>query len=104
MPGEPPNSPQRTAVILQGVFLPTSDDIGQAVEQSLLPGSAFMRALRAKRSSAPAVTVWVYPDSYNELRTIKRAMWEAGIPLAVRPLADGQPIVFSTAGSKSAAQ
>jgi hypothetical protein len=104
MPGEPLNSPQRTAVILQGVFLPTSDDIGQSVEQSLLPGSAFMRALRAKRSSAPAVTVWVYPDSYNELRTIKRAMWEAGIPLAVRPLADGQPIVFSTAGSKSAAQ
>jgi hypothetical protein len=48
--------------------------------------------------------VWVYPDSYGELRTLKKAMWEAGVPLAVRPLAKGQPIIFSTLGSKSAAQ
>jgi hypothetical protein len=104
IPGAPPNSPQRVEVVMQGVFLPVSDDIGEQVDQALLPNSAFMRALRAKRSAAPAVTVWVYPDSYGELRLLKRAMWEAGSPLAVRPLPEGRPIIFSTAGTKSAAQ
>jgi hypothetical protein len=104
-PGEsPPMAPRRSTLVMQGVFLPTSDDVGQPVEQALLPGSALMRALRSRRSTNVALTVWAYPDSYGELRTIKRAMWEAGIPLAVRPLADGQPIIFSTMGSKSAAQ
>jgi hypothetical protein len=105
VPGESPLAePHRPTIVMQGVFLPTSEDIGQPVEQALLPDSQFMRALRAKRSATPAVTIWVYPDSYNELRTLKRAMWEAGVSLAVRPLADGQPIIFSTAGTKSAAQ
>jgi len=105
LPGQSPlTAPARSTVVLQGVFLPTSDDIGQAVEQALLPDSPLMRALRARRSAAPAVTVWVYPDSYGELRSLKRAMWEAGVPMAVRPLPEGHPIIFSTAGSKSAAQ
>jgi hypothetical protein len=104
-PSESPlPEPARPTLVMQGVFLPTSDDLGQPVEQALLPDSPFMRALRAKRNAAPAVTIWVYPDSYNELRSLKRAMWEAGVPMAVRPLADGQPIIFSTAGTKSAAQ
>jgi hypothetical protein len=91
-------------MVLQGVFLPTSDDLGVAVDQALLPNSAFSTALRARRTSVGAVTVWVYPDSYGELRTLKKAMWEAGVPLAVRPLGENQPIIFSTLGSKSAAQ
>jgi hypothetical protein len=105
IPGQSPlTAPERSTVVLQGVFLPTADNIGQPVEQALLPDSSFMRALRSKRSTAPAVTVWVYPDSYTELRSLKKAMWEAGVPMAVRPLADGQPIIFSTAGTRSAAQ
>jgi hypothetical protein len=102
--GMPAGAPKRTAVVLQGVFVPTADDVGIPVDQALLPTSAFSGALRARRSAVGAVTVWVYPDSYGELRTLKKAMWEAGIPLAVRPLAKGQPIIFSTLGSKSAAQ
>jgi hypothetical protein len=98
------SSPQRSSMLLQGVFLPTSDELGESVEQALLPASHFMQTLRGKRAASPTVTVWVYPDSYSELRTLKRALWEAGVPLAVRPLANGQPITFSTAGSKSAAQ
>ena len=105
MPGDSPiGAPAHTSVLLQGVFLPTADDIGQPLEQSLLPGSPFQSALRRKRAASPTVTAWVYPDSYSELRTLKRALWEQNVPLAVRPLADGQPIIFSTAGSKSAAQ
>jgi hypothetical protein len=99
-----PGSPRRSMVVLKGVFLPTSDDIGMALEQALLPASPFSQALRARKSAVGAVTVWVYPDSYAELRALKKAMWDAGVPLAVRPLSNDQPIVFSTLGSKSAAQ
>ncbi len=105
LPGASPlNSAEPMEIVMQGVFTPVTDDVGQPLDQALLPNSAFMRALRAKRRAAPAVTVWVYPDSYGELRLLKRAMWDAGAPMAVRPLPHGQPIVFSTAGSKSAAQ
>ena len=108
LPGDSPAGPMasapRTAVLLQCVFMPTSDELGQTLEQALLPNSEFMRELRSRRSAAPTVTAWVYPDSYGELRSLKRSLLEAGVPLAVRPLAEGQPIIFSTGGSKSAAQ
>jgi hypothetical protein len=101
-PGMP--MPPQTALEMQGVFLPVSEDIGQTMEQALLPSSSFMRQLKARKTASPAVTAWVYPDSYGELRTLKRAMWEAGVALAIRPLPHGQPIIFSTSGSKSSAQ
>ena len=101
-PGMP--MPPQTALEMQGVFLPVSEDIGQTMEQALLPASPFMRQLKARKTASPAVTAWVYPDSYGELRTLKRAMWEAGVALAIRPLPHGQPIIFSTLGSKSSAQ
>jgi hypothetical protein len=103
-PGALPGTPRRAALVLQGVFTPTADDLGLALEQALLPSSPLAQRLRARKSAVGAVTVWVYPDSYAELRSLKKAMWEAGVPLAVRPLGDDQPIVFSTLGSKSAAQ
>lgn len=102
----PPGVPmqQQTVPEVQAVFLPVSEDIGQTIDQALLPSSPFMRQLKARRTARPAVTAWVYPDSYGELRTLKRAMWEAGVALAIRPLPNGQPIIFSTSGSKSSAQ
>jgi hypothetical protein len=101
-PGMP--MPPQAMVELQGVFLPISEDIGQSIDQALLPTSPFMRQLKGRRTATPAVTAWVYPDSYGELRTLKRAMWEAGVLLAIRPLPHGQPIIFSTSGTKSSAQ
>jgi hypothetical protein len=103
-PNALPGTPRRSSFVLQGAFLPTTDDLGVPVEQALLPTSQFSAALRTRKSAIGAVTAWVYPDSYAELRALKKAMWEAGVPLAVRPLPDGQPIMFSTLGSKSAAQ
>lgn len=105
IPGSaPPGAPVHAEVVLQGVFTPTSDQMGQSVEQAMLPTSPFMHELRAKRAASPAVVVWAYPDSYAELGTIKRAMWDAGVPLAIRPLPNDQPIIFSTLGTRAAAQ
>lgn len=85
-------------------FLPTSDDIGQNVEQALLPSSKLQKHLQANRREATPVTIWVYTDSFNEFRTLKRVLWEMGFPVAVRPMRPGAQIGASPRGTKSAAQ
>jgi hypothetical protein len=96
-----PEASDPANIVLQCVFMPMTDDIGQPVEQALLPGSPLMTALRAKPSS---VTVWLYSDSFEDLRAVKQLMWDQGIPLAVRPLTGNRPIIFSTSGTRSVAQ
>ncbi|MBX3424413.1 MAG: hypothetical protein KF688_01925 [Pirellulales bacterium] len=94
----------RAKHVQRGVFLPEHDDIGVPVEQALMPGGVLERAIRNRPSNRTAILAWVYPDSYDELRLLKRALWEQGAPLAVWPLRTGQPIEFSSEGSKAAAQ
>jgi hypothetical protein len=85
-------------------FLPSSDDIGQSVEQALMPGSALQKYLQSHHRESPPVDVWLYTDSFGEFRTLKRALWEMGFPLATRPMRPGDTIGASPYGSKSAAQ
>jgi hypothetical protein len=85
-------------------FLPVSEDIGQNVEQALLPGSALYEYLEDQRRESPPVDVWLYTDSFDECRTLKRALWERGYAVAIRPLRPGDTIGASPYGSKSAAQ
>lgn len=100
----PLHGPQRRTMVQMGEFLPASDELGQRVEQALLPDSPLMQLLRDRRLTHPALVVWAYPDSYDDLGVIKRSMWELGIPLAIRPLDMDQRIVFSSHGTKSSAQ
>ena len=85
-------------------FLPISDDIGQNVEQALMPGSVLHEYLENQRRESPPVDVWLYTDSFNEFRALKRALWERGYAVAIRPLRPGDTIGASPYGSKSAAQ
>ena len=85
-------------------FLPTSDDIGQSVERALMPGSALYEYLQSQRRQSPPIDVWLYTDSFDEFRSLKRALWEMGFSLATRPLRMHDTIGASPHGSKSAAQ
>jgi hypothetical protein len=85
-------------------FLPTSDDIGQSVERALMPGSALHKYLQSQRKESPPVDVWLYTDSFDEFRLLKRALWEMGFPLATRPMRLHDTIGASPYGSKSAIQ
>jgi hypothetical protein len=85
-------------------FLPVSDPLGQNVEQALLPGAALQKFLETHRQEATPVTVWVYTDSFDEFRILKRALWEMDFPVAVRPMAMGDQIGASPHGTRSAAQ
>ncbi|MCA9261053.1 MAG: hypothetical protein KDA61_17680, partial [Planctomycetales bacterium] len=99
-----PGAPARRSLVEMAEFLPIRTDLGQGVDQALLPNSTFMQTLRSKRSGRPAVVLWVYPDSYSDIGPIKRALWEMSVPLAVRPLNIEDEITFSNRGSKSHAQ
>jgi hypothetical protein len=105
LPGASPMlAQQRRSLEQVAEFLPTSSQVGEPIEQALLPDSGFMKAVRRPRSQRPAVVVWIYPDSFGDLRILKRAMWELSIPMAVRPLDADDVITFSTRGTKSQAQ
>jgi len=84
--------------------LPVSDEIGQNVEQALRPGSELHQRLHSYQRQTPPVVVWLYTDSFNEFRPLKRALWEMGVAVAVRPMRPGALIGASPHGSKSSAQ
>ncbi len=96
--------PQSTVHEQYAQILPTAEKIGQNVEQALMPGSALHAHLRSLQRQAPPVVVWLYTDSFNEFRPIKRALWEMGFSLAVRPMQPGAQIGASPHGTKSSAQ
>ncbi len=50
------------------------------------------------------VTVWVYPDSFNQFRTLKAELFRRRFLTAGRPLPEGHPIGGSPDGSRSASQ
>ncbi len=94
----------RTNLTQFAEVIPVSEEIGQNVEQALLPGGTLTRLLQAQRRQRPAVVVWLYTDSFDEFRPLKRALWEMGYSLATRPMRPGTHIGASPQGTRAAAQ
>ncbi|MCA9232331.1 MAG: hypothetical protein KDA57_16910 [Planctomycetales bacterium] len=84
--------------------LPVSDDLGQTVEQALMPGAVLYERLHFDRRQRPSVVIWLYTDSFDEFRPLKRELWKLGATVAVRPMQPGALIGASPHGTKSAAQ
>lgn len=84
--------------------LPAAEDIGQNVEQALMPGAALYEHLQAHRRQPPPVVVWLYTDSFEAFGPLKRKLWEMGFSLATRPMELGARIGASPHGTKAAAQ
>ena len=95
---------QRMKIHWEAEILPMSSEIGQNVEQSLLPGGALHKHLMAQQRQRPAVVVWLYTDSFDEFRPLKRALWEMGFSMATRPMRPGSNIKASPDGTRAAAQ
>lgn len=85
-------------------LLPVSTQLGEPAEQALLPNSDLNNYLKKYRPDVTTVTIWTYPDSFNEFRALRRELFERGYPTAGRPLPKGVLIGGSPHGSKSAAQ
>lgn len=85
-------------------FLPIKDDLGETAEEALAPTSNFHQGLTDLRPSDWTCTLWVYPDSYDVFRAIRKDLYQLGFPIAARPLTPDMIIGASPQGSKSSAE
>ncbi|MGL6197063.1 MAG: hypothetical protein ACRC2T_19805 [Thermoguttaceae bacterium] len=89
---------------LEAEFLPQFDDMGETLTDALSPQSDFIRRLRGYPQNSYTITLWVYPDSFTEYRSLKKYLFDLGYRTAARPLNNDDPIGASSEGSKSSAQ
>lgn len=80
------------------------DNLGETIEQALQPVSQFHQALADRRARDATITLWTYPDSFDDFRRVKKELYRLGFQVAARPLPEGVPISGSSTGSKSTAE
>jgi hypothetical protein len=85
-------------------FLPTSNQLGETLNAALAPKSALRNKLEMISPRQYTITVWTYPDSFDEFRKLKKELYGMGYAVAARPLPQGMPIGASPQGSRSSAQ
>lgn len=86
------------------VLTPVEENLGDPVSEALLDGSRFQQILAANRPDTATITIWTYPDSFNEFRELKKKLFERGFLTASRPMPEGMPIGGSPRGTRSASQ
>lgn len=85
-------------------FVDAEANLGQPVAQALQANSEFRGHLAAHKPQSTTVTVWVYPDSFDDFRAIKAELFKLGYLTAARPLPEGYPISGGPEGSRSSAE
>ena len=86
------------------ILLPVREDLGQMVSSALLPDSTFRQVLAGHDPQRTTVTLWTYPDSFEQFRTVREELYRLGYTSAGRPIPEGYPIGGSPNGSRSSAQ
>jgi len=79
-------------------------NIGEAIQDALSVGSRLRAELAGREPRETVITVWVYPDSFEDFRELKEALFQDGFLTAARPLPEGVLIGASPRGSRSTAQ
>jgi hypothetical protein len=84
--------------------IPVDSRMGEPLERALAEGSELRQTLARFRPGRSTVTIWTYPDSFEEFRRLKKVLYHMGYETAGRPLPFGIPISASPEGSRSAAE
>ncbi len=92
------------AEVVRWELIPGGPAMGENLEDALRPGSEFRRVLERANPRRATVTLWIYPDGFDQFRTIKEEVARLGFATAARPLPEGTPIAGSPHGSRSSAQ
>ena len=82
----------------------TSEVVHETIAETLGTGGRLRLELAASAAKQTTVTVWVYPDSFNEFRSLKERLFSEGFLCAARPLPFNVRIGASPRGSASTAQ
>jgi hypothetical protein len=85
-------------------FIDAEPNLGEPLAQALTPGSDFQSRLGDLKPANTTVTIWVYPDSFDDFRTLKAELFKLGYLTAGRPLPEGHPIGGSPDGTRSSAE
>jgi hypothetical protein len=94
-----------SGVELEMLYLVDAEqNLGQPVERALSRGSEFRSRLAGVKPQNTTVTVWVYPDSFDDFRTVKAELFKLGFLTAARPMPANEPIAGSPTGSRSSAE
>lgn len=83
---------------------PTAEVTRETIDQSLASGGRLRLELGANSAQHTTITVWVYPDSFNEFRVLKERLFMEGFLCAARPLPFHIRVGASPRGSASTAQ
>jgi hypothetical protein len=83
---------------------PTESVMSESMDQVLNGTSRLTLELVKRNPRETVVTVWVYPDSFDDFRDIKAYLFSEGFLCAARPLPEGVRIGASPRGSRSSAQ
>lgn len=83
---------------------PTPEVVRETVDQSLAAGGRLRLELSYNSSKQTTVTVWVYPDSFEQFRNLKERLFMEGYLCAARPLPFNVRVGASPRGSSSTAQ
>jgi hypothetical protein len=86
------------------VVQPVGASDGESIEQALLPDSQFAQRIARLDPDKHTVSVWVYPESYQEFNQIKRWLYERGFQTASWPLPEGGKISGGPNGYRATAQ
>lgn len=87
------------------ILLPTRPILGLPVEQVLADESSeFQKRLAMANPQETTITVWVYPDSYEEYLLLENWLHERGFLVASWPLPADRPIAGGPNGMRSSAQ
>ncbi len=86
------------------VLLPVDESLGEPVAEAFLEGSKLHSVLVKNNPDKTTLTIWTYPDSFNDFRELKHELFRRGYLTASRPMPDGIPIGGSPRGTRSAAQ
>lgn len=85
--------------------LPTAEVLGEPIGEELTDESQLLNSILTLSRGRPVpVTVWTYPDSFDQYRAIKKSLYQRDYAVACRPLRHGQLIAGSPGGRASAAQ
>ena len=85
-------------------FTPVTAQLGEPVTTALSGPSQFQNVVGSHSPKQTTVTIWTYPDSFEQFREVKQWLFQKGYLTACRPLPEGIPISASLNGSRSAAQ
>jgi hypothetical protein len=85
-------------------FVDAEPNLGQPVSQAFAPGSEFRSRVMTARPQSTTITIWVYPDGFDDFRQLKAELFKHGYLTAARPMPDGVPIGGSPDGVRSVAE